>query len=452
MSLNFLALLGHTVLAMAVLLSAQMGAASASASTMQSGQTEKATLAQPVQVEQLADAGDKAKDDGDNDDDDGNDDDDDDDDDKEAKKLPKSVSTAVFKDLMQRTGAKRSTFRVVSIAKQTWGRWCLGISREGVGCTQAVVPGYQVVVLQAQQYWVYRTNESGSAVVYDEVASKTIAQQSNQQVTTQTQTTTTTSSTSATQVSFTDVSSTYWASSFITELARLTIVEGFPDGTFRPNDVLTKAQFAAVMSKAFEQTKTRNAIAFRDVSESYWAYNAIRETYETGWLGVSASNEFAPTRSLTRFDVLVTLARVLNYTTTTSSVNSILAVYQDAASIPTNYRTSIAALTERGVMVNYPNSDRLELTRTVTRSEVTAFLYQALASVGKVQTIASPYVIKKGLVETGVTEGGSNSRTNLIKKQNCNQGIGNGAEGCDPGNSRPRGGSNDEGGRTPGNK
>jgi hypothetical protein len=61
MSLNFLALLGHTVLAMAVLLSAQMGAASASASTMQSGQTEKATLAQPVQVEPLADAGDKAK-------------------------------------------------------------------------------------------------------------------------------------------------------------------------------------------------------------------------------------------------------------------------------------------------------------------------------------------------------------------------------------------------------
>ncbi|MBD2019866.1 hypothetical protein H6F43_06645, partial [Leptolyngbya sp. FACHB-36] len=38
------------------------------------------------------------------------------------------------------------------------------------------------------------------------------------------------------------------------------------------------------------------------------------------------------------------------------------------------------------------------------------------------------------------------------RKRNCNQGIGNGAEGCDPGNSRPRGGSNDEGGRTPGGR
>jgi len=38
------------------------------------------------------------------------------------------------------------------------------------------------------------------------------------------------------------------------------------------------------------------------------------------------------------------------------------------------------------------------------------------------------------------------------RRQNCNQGIGNGAEGCDPGNSRPRGGSNDEGGRRPGGR
>jgi len=44
-------------------------------------------------------------------------------------------------------------------------------------------------------------------------------------------------------------------------------------------------------------------------------------------------------------------------------------------------------------------------------------------------------------------DGGDDARS---QRQNCNQGIGNGAEGCDPGNSQPRGGSNDEGGRTPG--
>jgi len=48
--------------------------------------------------------------------------------------------------------------------------------------------------------------------------------------------------------------------------------------------------------------------------------------------------------------------------------------------------------------------------------------------------------------EAGTPEVGKPAR------QNCNQGIGNGAEGCDPGNSMPHGGSNDEGGRTPGNR
>lgn len=47
-------------------------------------------------------------------------------------------------------------------------------------------------------------------------------------------------------------------------------------------------------------------------------------------------------------------------------------------------------------------------------------------------------------------EGSNNQSSGKKPKQRCNQGIGNGAEGCDPGNSRPHGGSNDEGGRTPG--
>jgi hypothetical protein len=72
----------------------------------------------------------------------------------------------------------------------------------------------------------------------------------------------------------------------------------------------------------------------------------------------------------------------------------------------------------------------LELNQTQTETEVN----QTQTEVNQTQT------------ETEV-EGDRNK-----PRQNCNQGIGNGAEGCDPGNSRPHGGSNDEGGRTPGNR
>ncbi|HEY9669433.1 MAG TPA: hypothetical protein V6C91_21650, partial [Coleofasciculaceae cyanobacterium] len=103
-----------------------------------------------------------------------------------------------------------------------------------------------------------------------------------------------------------------------------------------------------------------------------------------------------------------------------------------------------------------------------TRAEVAALVYQAMVSKGDAVAISSPYVVEQGtkVREAGavrevddddkVREAGEvrevDNDDKVRQRQNCNQGIGNGAEGCDPGNSRPHGGSNDEGGRTPGNR
>lgn len=505
---NHFAFLGNAVLATAVLAIAQAGTASAAPLTIQTGQTDKISIVQPSQAEKLADSRSQAKDndekdrdydddddrdddDRDDDDDDRDDDDDDEKDGSKIKKLPRSISSAIFNDLAKRTGEDTSMFRIVKVEQQEWSNGCLGLGSEGVSCTEAIVPGYQVVMVRDRQYWVYRTNESGSLVSYDETVSQSMTARSmvlmtrQQQLMTRSQTQVratsaqavstvqsstvagsmtstsasgssmsasgssmagTTVATSSSMVSFSDVSSTYWANSFITELTKLTIVKGFPDGSFRPDDVVTKAQFAAIVRRAFEQAKVRDAIAFRDVSSSYWAYGAIREAYEMGFFGVTETDEFNPTLRLTRLDILVALANALNYTTTTGSVETILATYTDAASIPTQYRSLIAALTERGIIVNYPSTSRLELTRVATRSELSAFVYQTLTTIGKAQSISSPYAVEVNKTSS------TGSATEQGKKQHCNQGIGNGSEGCDPGNSRPHGGSNDEGGRTPGNK
>ena len=79
--------------------------------------------------------------------------------------------------------------------------------------------------------------------------------------------------------------------------------------------------------------------------------------------------------------------------------------------------------------------------------------------VGSIQIAAKGPDVVRGTL-SGPICGGSSSGSVIIdiddeddhdhRRRNCNQGIGNGAEGCDPGNSRPHGGSNDEGGRRPG--
>jgi len=53
---------------------------------------------------------------------------------------------------------------------------------------------------------------------------------------------------------FSDVPNNYWAHDYIAGLARLNIISGFGDGTFHPNESVTRAQFAAILRKAFLQS------------------------------------------------------------------------------------------------------------------------------------------------------------------------------------------------------
>ncbi|MBD2292652.1 S-layer homology domain-containing protein [Anabaena sphaerica FACHB-251] len=195
------------------------------------------------------------------------------------------------------------------------------------------------------------------------------------------------------RVTFSDIPKNYWARDYIAELAAMEIIDGYPDGTFRPNAPVTRAQLAALLQKTFIKSKVRNAIAFRDVPQDYWAYDAIRETYEMGFFTVLGSRDFNPTQKLTRLDILITLAKGLNYKFTGSTKN-ILSIYSDASSIRSEHREFIAALTQNGVIVNYPNVKLLNGKKPATRAEVSALLYRGMVSAGEVADFASKYTIK----------------------------------------------------------
>jgi hypothetical protein len=406
-----------------------------------------------------------------------------------------SCKDAVFKDVSQKTGVESSKLRIVKVEKETWSDGCLGLGDSNSMCTQSMVPGWRVIVASGSQSWVYRTNLAGTVAKWDEVATQTLASsQTTTQTTSRREVITRTSETMqsvtggsnqsssqssqaegstqiiegvstgtqqqtrmarrSSQVSFSDISESYWARGFIMELAQRGILTGFPDGKFHPDKPVTRAEFAALLTSVFKKTKVRDAMSFRDVSANYWAYEGIRDAYEMGFLGATSGSQFKPYQSLTRLQILTALTKGLNYTSSSSSIEQILAVYRDAGAIPAEARSLVAAATERGIVVNYPNNNTCSPNKVATRAEVAAFLYQAMVNNGEATEISSPYIVgKQGKFrEAGeMREMGAGDREKP-RRQNCNQGIGNGAEGCDPGNSRPHGGSNDEGGRTPGNR
>lgn len=191
---------------------------------------------------------------------------------------------------------------------------------------------------------------------------------------------------------FNDVSSNYWAANFINPLVQKGVIAGFPDGTFKPDAPVTRAQFAAMVQKALPRNSTRPMINFNDVSSSYWANTAINNAVMMGFLSGYPGQVFRPEQNIPREQVLVSLANGLNFVPN-NEINSILNNFNDSNRISNFARSPVAAATEKNLVVNYPSLQQLNPDRNATRAEVAAFIYQALVSQGQLQAVNSNYIV-----------------------------------------------------------
>ena len=189
--------------------------------------------------------------------------------------------------------------------------------------------------------------------------------------------------------SFTDIED-HWAAEFIRRLAVLNLVGGFADGTFKPDALLNRAQYAAIVVKVFNPSPIRPPIQFVDVPTEFWAAAAIAQTYRGGFLSGFPDQTFQPQQSLRRVELIASLVQGLSLPPASESV---LELYQDRDSIPAYARSAVAAATKAGIIVNYPTLKLLQPKRPATRAEATAFLYQALVKIGRVNGIESPYIV-----------------------------------------------------------
>lgn len=107
----------------------------------------------------------------------------------------------------------------------------------------------------------------------------------------------------------------HWAQPFIKNLAERNIVAGYLDGTFRPDRPVDRDEFAAILSKAFNQKSERNIASgsvYKDVPQGYWAAPAIEAAYQQGFMQGYPGGYFRPRQEVTRVETLVALAQNLN--------------------------------------------------------------------------------------------------------------------------------------------
>jgi hypothetical protein len=179
-----------------------------------------------------------------------------------------------------------------------------------------------------------------------------------------------------------------WAEPFIRGLAEKGILAGYPDGTYRPDNTMTRAEFAAVLNKAFPELQpTRPGTTFRDVRSNYWASQVIQRAYRSGFMAGFPNGTFGPQQNLVRIQALTSF---MNGFRLTSEKNPNLAeFFSDSADVPGYGRDPLMAATERcvAVSVNYPNGKVFGPNVAATRADVAAILYQTLVATGKVPKI-----------------------------------------------------------------
>jgi SpoIID/LytB domain protein len=114
-----------------------------------------------------------------------------------------------------------------------------------------------------------------------------------------------------TTTTFSDVPSTYWASPYIGAMANLQIVNGYPDGTFRPNANITRAEISTIISRAMGLTPGSVSVSFSDVSPTYWAKSDIELMASNSLVTGYEDGCFRPDSNAKRCEVAVIIYRTL---------------------------------------------------------------------------------------------------------------------------------------------
>lgn len=182
-----------------------------------------------------------------------------------------------------------------------------------------------------------------------------------------------------------DVSPTHWAAKEIELLTEQGVIVGYPDGTFQPDENVTRAEFASMAIKALgqEHTTVAQPVNFTDIYPSYWAYDAIQKALYFDLISCPPKGEpFRPDDNVSRAESITVAVNAL----TTEQISSLKAMevlskkYSDTDVIPESFVIPAGKAEILNMLVTIPSGDvkNIEATRPATRAEVAAILYQMM--------------------------------------------------------------------------
>jgi len=164
----------------------------------------------------------------------------------------------------------------------------------------------------------------------------------------------------------------HWAVKEINSWASKGLVSGYSDGTFRPNQQVSRAEFVAMANRAFNIKSSNASVNFTDVSPEKWFYNDIVSANAAGYIGGYSDGTFRPNRTITRLEAACVIARLLNLKPNPEGITS----FKDSTSVAAWARSNIGAVVDSGLMRGFPDGSFLP-DKSITRAEAVVSLSRA---------------------------------------------------------------------------
>lgn len=164
----------------------------------------------------------------------------------------------------------------------------------------------------------------------------------------------------------------HWAETDIQDWLDKGLITGYPDHTFRPEHVISRGEFVALVNRVFKYSD-KNSISFKDLKQTNWAYIEVQKAIAQGYISGFNDNTFRPDKQITRQETAVILSRILKL----KNVTDVISV-KDSSLIPSWSKSAINNLLDKGIMSSNPDGT-FQPQREMTRAESVVVIKKALA-------------------------------------------------------------------------
>lgn len=187
------------------------------------------------------------------------------------------------------------------------------------------------------------------------------------------------------KVTFSDMNQALWAEKAVYALVEMGVINGYPDGTFKPNNQITRAEFSKIIvltSGRFSPKDTYTS-AFADVAATAWEYPYVSAAYQFGFIKGRSETIFDPNSNITRADLCLIVYRYIKsinpeFKPKTNADGSMV-TFADAMNVPSYAQEAVNALYSNSVApLRDTVNNKFEPTLPATRAECAVIVYNAI--------------------------------------------------------------------------